>query len=641
MSLAVIGIAQVDNQASVDYIFRCESDPKQDAGQIRSALHEAMHLATSKHFGPETSASSGVINCMSHTPRTWGASPLLPAPALMRTSDDFFPDRPDSHRWHLFVNVWNNLLARPLGLEPDLDMLMTFHPFARYHAALRTFSPSPIYVTDKPGEHNEDLVTKGLIAPLKKGGDAVVKTRKEIGAVLASTAVARDDVMKDEWGVAKVGLAVGSADGAVIGLWNVKKGLETATDVITRRDIIDALDPAPKQGAVYALFLSNAATFIALDPFDGKIDDSVAVASVDLPATGHEIATISSFHPLPGVPNATIAAVGLVDAICGLSAITKVGVETKPLGRPTVDVSTLSSSAGLSVPLLSSITKPRQPSFARSDASATTATSVSSGLSFSSRYGATDPFQIGRNIWRGVPPTQPGRIRYLISYVAGDRQPNSDSSIALASLRRDLGRRPVRTVLNEAKAFMRLFATLMIVAASTFWSRVWQAGRIEAGRVAQQDDEKKSLLSGPSPMASPSYATSPTISEVDLDEKQPFVESSFVPPASPIVRTPDIDINAGEEVFRIETPFTGKIRFVINFSDWPQPPLTTEGADAVGAKILVAVDGKAVESALEYRACGDKAGRAWTVDVDLAAVAQTQVDAVGGDTWVVEVRARK
>lgn len=624
----------------MDYILKCESDPHQDAGEMRSALHTAMHAATSKHFGSETDASTGVINCMSHTPRTWGASPLLPAPALMRTSDDFFPDRPDSHRWHVFVNAFTSLLARPLGLSPDLDMLMTSHPFAKYHAALRTFSPSPIYVTDKKGEHDGELVMGRLVAPLKKGGEAVVKTRKEVGAVLARTAMAKHDVMEDEWGVLKVGMAVGSAGGAVVGLWNVKKGLETATDVLTRRDIVDALLPSPKEGATYALSLAKADTWSILEPFDDKTDDSAAVAGVHLEPTSYEIATVAPFHPLPGVPNYSIAALGLVNAICGLTALTSVDIETKS-ARPRVNAANLASAAGLAVPgASSSATRSRDSSMARSDVSAASGSSwTSASTGFSSRYGAADPFRTARTIWRGVPPTQPGRIRYLVSYVAGDRHPTSDSSLALASLRQDLSRRPIRTVLNEVKAFMRLFATLMFVAASSFWSRVWLAGQIESGRSAQKeqeyDDEKRPLLSSTS---GPAYASSPILSELALDdEKQSLRAASPAPISPPVVHTPDIDVNAGEEVFRVTTPFTGKIRFILNFIGSPPPSVD----DALASKILVAVDGKVVESALEYKVLGSE-GRSWAVDVDLAAVAQTQVDPVGGeDVWTVEVRGRK
>jgi raffinose synthase len=43
---------------------------------------------------------------------------------------------------------------------PDWDMFQSVHPWGRFHAAARSVSGAPVYVSDKPGEHDFDLISK-------------------------------------------------------------------------------------------------------------------------------------------------------------------------------------------------------------------------------------------------------------------------------------------------------------------------------------------------------------------------------------------------------------------------------------------------------------------------------------------------
>lgn len=76
----------------------------------------------------------------------------------IRTSDDFFPDVPAAHPWHLWANAHNCLLMQHLNVIPDWDMFQTSHPFATFHAAARCISGGPIYITDKMVEHDKDVL---------------------------------------------------------------------------------------------------------------------------------------------------------------------------------------------------------------------------------------------------------------------------------------------------------------------------------------------------------------------------------------------------------------------------------------------------------------------------------------------------
>lgn len=79
-------------------------------------------------------------------------------PFLLRNSDDFFPDRPNSHTWHIWANAHNALLTQHLNALPDWDMFQTVHDYSGFHAAARCVSGGPIYITDVPGKHDIGLI---------------------------------------------------------------------------------------------------------------------------------------------------------------------------------------------------------------------------------------------------------------------------------------------------------------------------------------------------------------------------------------------------------------------------------------------------------------------------------------------------
>jgi raffinose synthase len=86
-----------------------------------------------------------------------------PSSSLTRTSDDFFPHRPESHGAHL----WNNALVSLWFGEfahPDWDMFQSGHPPGIFHAIGRAMSGGPVYVSDKPGQQDFALLGK-LVLP--------------------------------------------------------------------------------------------------------------------------------------------------------------------------------------------------------------------------------------------------------------------------------------------------------------------------------------------------------------------------------------------------------------------------------------------------------------------------------------------
>ncbi|KAJ2361004.1 hypothetical protein H4S02_011800, partial [Coemansia sp. RSA 2611] len=98
-----------------------------------------MESAARRYFGP-----GSVIYCMAQTPhlilRT--LQHLSPAPSaqqreIMRNSDDYYPDVPESHGWHVYCNMANALWSRQLDsrLAGDWDMFQPGKKESHLHAA--------------------------------------------------------------------------------------------------------------------------------------------------------------------------------------------------------------------------------------------------------------------------------------------------------------------------------------------------------------------------------------------------------------------------------------------------------------------------------------------------------------------------
>ncbi|KAF2454354.1 raffinose synthase protein-like protein Sip1 [Lineolata rhizophorae] len=120
--------------------------------------------------------SAKAISCMSQSPQILFHSQLpTNKPQLcVRNSDDFFPDQPASHPWHVFCNAHNALAAQHLNVLPDWDMFQTSHEWAGFHAAARCVSGGPVYITDEPAKHNMDLIHQ-MTAPTMAGQTVILR----------------------------------------------------------------------------------------------------------------------------------------------------------------------------------------------------------------------------------------------------------------------------------------------------------------------------------------------------------------------------------------------------------------------------------------------------------------------------------
>jgi len=161
--------------------------------------------------------SGKAISCMSMIPQIMFHS-LLPTntPRIMlRNSDDFFPDIPTSHPWHVFVNAHNALFVQHLNVLPDWDMFQTSHPYSGFHAAARCISGGPIYITDSPGEHDVGLIQQ--MTALNPRGQTVILRPSNVGKTMGVY-----DKYEEE-GVLKIGVYDGKSEvgTGILGVFNI------------------------------------------------------------------------------------------------------------------------------------------------------------------------------------------------------------------------------------------------------------------------------------------------------------------------------------------------------------------------------------------------------------------------------------
>ncbi|KAL1554637.1 putative galactinol--sucrose galactosyltransferase 2 [Salvia divinorum] len=122
---------------------------------LTRSYHQALEASISRNF-----PDNGCIACMCHnTDGLYSAKQT----AIVRASDDFYPRDPASHTIHISSVAYNTVFLGEF-MQPDWDMFHSLHPAAEYHAAARSVGGCAIYVSDKPGNHNFELLKK-LVLP--------------------------------------------------------------------------------------------------------------------------------------------------------------------------------------------------------------------------------------------------------------------------------------------------------------------------------------------------------------------------------------------------------------------------------------------------------------------------------------------
>ncbi|CAA2956492.1 probable galactinol--sucrose galactosyltransferase 2 isoform X2 [Olea europaea subsp. europaea] len=122
---------------------------------LTRSYHQALEASIARNF-----PDNGCIACMCHNTDGIYSAKLT---SVVRASDDYYPRDPASHTIHISSVAYNTVFLGEF-MQPDWDMFHSLHPAAEYHAAARAVGGCSIYVSDKPGNHNFELLKK-LVLP--------------------------------------------------------------------------------------------------------------------------------------------------------------------------------------------------------------------------------------------------------------------------------------------------------------------------------------------------------------------------------------------------------------------------------------------------------------------------------------------
>ena len=204
---------------------------------------------------------------------------------VARTSTDFWPTKPETHGLHVWTNAAVGLWFGEFVL-PDWDMFQSGlgDGWAAFHAAARAISGGPVYVSDKPGESNFELLRK-LVCP-----DGRVLRCDGPGRICRESLFSdptKEDVLLKVWNR--------NGERGIVGLFNCRYGVEgKITGTVSPADV------AGMDGAEFVIWLHQAGVMRRMAR-EEKLD-------VALGQAGWEIATVA---PIVG----GVAAIGLLDKL--------------------------------------------------------------------------------------------------------------------------------------------------------------------------------------------------------------------------------------------------------------------------------------------------------------------------------------
>jgi len=144
---------------------------------------QAMERSVVHHFGSDMNC----INCMCHPTECLYS---YNETSVARASDDFWPRDPASHTVHVANVAYNSLFIGEIA-QPDWDMFQSKNEVATLHAVARSVGGCSVYVSDRPGEHDFDLL-KRLVLPDGKILRALLPGRPTRDTIFAD--VTRDGV---------------------------------------------------------------------------------------------------------------------------------------------------------------------------------------------------------------------------------------------------------------------------------------------------------------------------------------------------------------------------------------------------------------------------------------------------------------
>ncbi|KAI5808538.1 glycoside hydrolase superfamily [Peziza echinospora] len=313
---------KTDVQASLD-----ELDDGTARQAIGRAYQDAFKLSSLKYFGRK------VIYCMAMQPFIYWHALIShdSPPAVFRNSDDFFPDIPDSHNWHIFANAMNTIFTARLNGLPDWDMFQSsLTPYGGLHAAARCISGGPIYVTDTPGSHDVDLI-KRMSATDPRGNTVIL--RPDCVAQPTNPFVEYNSSQ-----LLRVGNTCGGRSGtsSLLAAFNISD--YPITEILTLNDFPEIFSRKKEKLEEEEEEGDGEETRYAIRAFSsGAVVGEVStvtpndtIISITLPSSGWEILTATRLYKIPaklsGTGDAYIGTFGLTNNLAGAAAVLSVHV---------------------------------------------------------------------------------------------------------------------------------------------------------------------------------------------------------------------------------------------------------------------------------------------------------------------------
>ena len=287
--------------------------------ELITATQDAWTIAALRYF------SIKVISCMSQFPQNLFHTqlPTNKPTFMVRNSDDFFPNIPSSHPYHLWTNAYNTLFTSYLNIIPDWDMFQTSHDYSYYHATGRCISGGPVYITDEPGKHNLDLITQMTATDVH--GKTIVLRPSTLGkSINIYTAYEEERFLK-------VGAFHGSTGGtSIVALFNVSE-----------RSILELVHLAsfpgiePKEEYVVRAHTSGQVS----PPI--SLEGALPIISVELDVKESDVLSaypIHTFKPKSSAKTTRVAALGLLKKLTGAAAVLGRSYRLDEHGRASINV---------------------------------------------------------------------------------------------------------------------------------------------------------------------------------------------------------------------------------------------------------------------------------------------------------------
>ena len=311
--------AQIDSVKTDAQFFLDLMSDAEDRRRFTKTYQDAWTISSLRYFATKA------ISCMSQIPQIIFHSQLpTNKPRLMvRNSDDFFPEIPKSHPWHIFTNAYTSLLTSHLNVLPDLDMFQTSHPYSSFHGAARCVSGGPVYITDEPGQHDVTLIA-AMTAPTPRGKTIILRPSTVGKALDVYTGYEEERLLK--FGTYHGPAGTGSG---IVGVFNVSE-----------RPLSEFVPLSAFPGVENATADDQ---FIVRTHTTGDISEPMAISgrlpfiSLALETKGWEILTsypLHAFSSKEGTTSTQIAVLGLLGKMTGAAAVLSQKMASQePTGR--------------------------------------------------------------------------------------------------------------------------------------------------------------------------------------------------------------------------------------------------------------------------------------------------------------------